>query len=342
MSRGVVAWMVALVFLAWPGLSSAQGPLTLVAPAPGARVTAGAVTFEWQAVAGATSYRLTLCLSSGCGGTGQIANITTAATTQQASLAGGSYLYSVTAYQNTTLLAQSEVRLFWADDFCGGPFLTGDFNGDGRTDRLCSADGVTRVSLSTAEGFEAPQTWLPQAFVHPLAGDFNGDGLADVADFINEVWGDFYVALSNGQAFQPLSHWGAVIASEAGAESHCRYIYAVAGTGDFNGDGKTDVTCKIENGPNGSDEKLYVGISTGSTFSYQIAGHALCNDYEQGGTLDFDGDGRSDWYCIGKYNDLALVYPYVNGGLRAAVYVGDFCETQSYVLGDFNGDGRTD
>lgn len=226
MSRGVVsAWAVALVFLAWPGLSSAQGTLTLVAPAPGASVSAGAFTFEWQAVAGATSYQLSICLSSGCGGTGQIANVTTAAATHQATLAGGSYLYSVTAYQNTTLLAQSEVRLFWADDFCGGSFLTGDFNGDGRTDRLCSADKVTRVSLSTAEGFQAPHTWLPQAFVHPLVGDFNGDGLADVADFVNEVWGDFYVALSDGSAFEARSYWGAVIASEAGKESHCRYIY---------------------------------------------------------------------------------------------------------------------
>ena len=342
MRRGLIsAGAVALGIFLLPASSSGQ-VVTLVAPEAEARVAAGAVTFQWQAVAGATSYQLTICWSSGCGGPGQIANVTTAGLTHQYSLPGGSFVYSVKAYQNTTLIAQSGSWSFWTDDFCSGPFLTGDFNGDGRADRLCSANGVTRVSLSTADGFDEPQVWLSQALTQPLAGDFNGDGLTDVAEFVNEVWGDFYVALSNGQAFQSLAHWGAIIASEAGWEYHCRYIYSVAGTGDFNGDGKTDVTCRIQNHPQGSDDRVYVGISTGSSFSYQIAGHALCDEYDDGGTLDFNGDGRSDWYCIGRNNELALVFPYVNGGLQQAVSVTNSCDNLDYMLGDFNGDGRTD
>src|SRR5262249_56417502 len=136
--------------------------------------------------------------------------------------------------------------------------------------------------------------------------------------------------------------WGAVVASDAGAQYGCYYMYAVPGTGDFNGDGKTDVWCKIENKPSGSEDRLFVGISTGSSFTYQVAGHALCDEYESGGTLDFDGDGRSDWYCIGKFNFLALVYPYVNGALRAPITVTNTCDSTRYVIGDFNGDGRTD
>jgi RHS repeat-associated protein len=324
-----------------PAMARAQA-VQLTTPAAGARVTAGAVTFQWQPVAGATSYQLQICWSSGCGGQGLIANVTTGATAHQYTLAGGSFVFSVKAYQNTTLLAQSESRFFWADDFCAGPFLAGDFNGDGRSDRLCSSGGSTRVSLSTTEGFDEPQTWLTQQLVQPLVGDFNGDGFTDLAEFVNTVWGDFYVALSNGQSFEPLTHWGATIASEGGSEYHCRYVYSVAGTGDFNGDGKTDVTCTIPNHPQGSDDKVWVGISTGGSFAFQIAGHALCDEYQDGGTLDFNGDGKSDWYCIGRNNDLALVFPYVNGGFQASVSVGSSCEHLDYMMGDFNGDGRTD
>ncbi|HWE21834.1 MAG TPA: hypothetical protein VG758_32450, partial [Hyphomicrobiaceae bacterium] len=51
---------------------------------------------------------------------------------------------------------------------------TGDFNGDGRTDRVCLWQRA-EVALATETGFATPQVWMsqdPGAVV--LVGDYNG------------------------------------------------------------------------------------------------------------------------------------------------------------------------
>jgi hypothetical protein len=46
-------------------------------------------------------------------------------------------------------------RVFWVDDFCAGPLLLGDFDGDGRTDVSCRLVGsdLIMVGLSSGGGF---------------------------------------------------------------------------------------------------------------------------------------------------------------------------------------------
>src|SRR5712692_5990449 len=210
--------------------------VTLTQPASGANVPASSpVSFQWNAYTGSTSYLVAVYSASGCTGT-PVASNTGTALTWSTSLAAGSYKFKVTANPSSTV---SECRPFWVDDFCVGTFLTGDFDGDGRTDRLCNdnASGTARVSLATPTGFAAPVVWLSQGASYPMAGDFNGDGRTDIAQF-HSATGVFSVALSNGTAFGALTNWG--MASAGGYSC----VGAAGRTGDFNGDGRTDVACK--------------------------------------------------------------------------------------------------
>ena len=333
----------AVAVLSFAQVAAGQGVVTLVQPSSGANLPVGAVTFQWQAVSGATSYQLRICLSTGCSGSGLVSTDTVATTSFQRTLNAGAFTYTVFAYQGANLVAQSGQRPFWVDDFCAGRFAVGDFNGDGRADRLCSAAGATRVSLATAGGFATPTVWLSQELAKTVVGDYNGDGLADVANFDNAVGGDFYVALSTGSGFNAPAFWG----SAGTSQYACRYVYAVPGAADFNSDGKTDVYCQVLSSPStGSDPRVFVGMSTGSSFSFYIAGNAWCNDFQDTGTFDFDGDGRPDYYCVNRDHNLpsVTVYPMVNGILGAGVVAvtANFCEVDQYVFGDVNGDGKTD
>ncbi|MFC0626070.1 FG-GAP repeat domain-containing protein [Kribbella deserti] len=85
--------------------------------------------------------------------------------------------------------------------------IAGDFNGDGRTDFLFTSQGVETVSMllsNTAGGYTFNSTrlagigdWL-QYRGKVVAGDFNGDGNADLALFSRTPKPSFIVAQSNG------------------------------------------------------------------------------------------------------------------------------------------------
>jgi len=307
--------------------------LTLLQPQSGANLPASSpVSFQWEAVSGATSYTLSRYTGSTCAGTAT--NSSTANTSLSLTLAAGGYSFKVTAYQNSTQLDVSECRAFWVDDFCVGTFLTGDFDGDGRTDRLCNdnASRTARVSLATPTGFAAPVVWLSQGASYPMAGDFNGDGRTDIAQF-NSATGVFSVALSNGTGFGALTNWG--MASAGGYSC----VGAAGRTGDFNGDGRMDVACKPS-----VTAPVLVGLSNGTTFSFSVFGTALCDAGESVGTLDMDGDGKDDWYCIGIPNGLFRVFRSTGTGWLPLVSAADatFCAIGYFVIGDLNGDGRTD
>ena len=89
--------------------------------------------------------------------------------------------------------------------------ITGDFNGDGHTDvalirqtpgwgsmPLALANGVGGWSIRNG-GVGAFAAWASTTGVEPLTGDFNGDGLTDVA-LIRRTpgWGSIPIAFANG------------------------------------------------------------------------------------------------------------------------------------------------
>jgi RHS repeat-associated protein len=318
-----------------PAALSPNGPMTAFTP-----------TYKWSPSSGATQYFLqvkdsnnvntfqsfytasAICSEAGC------------AVTPSLVLAAGSYTWAVQAKNQPSGGTWSAEKAFTVFG-CAGEVKTGDFDGDGRTDRLCSGEGGVIISLAAATGFATGTVWLAQPIAKPLVGDFDGDGRSDVARF-DPATGTFSVALSGGSSFGALQSWGT-----ATGGSTCLGPSATADVGDFNGDGRTDVSCKLN-----SSDSVFVGLSSGSSangLSFSIFGHAACEGTgtERTGTLDVNGDGKSDWYCLGRGNDLLLVFP-SNGTSFAlqpqAISASDssFCDDVDLFFGDFNGDGKTD
>ena len=77
-----------------------------------------------------------------------------------------------------------------------------------------------------------------------------------------------------------------------------------------------------------------------SGFSFSVFGRAACDTWDRAaGGIDFDGDGKDDWYCIGALNNILAVYPSTGTSFTEAPYATlSFCPSENYVLGDVNGD----
>ncbi|ELR96493.1 FG-GAP-like repeat-containing protein [Gloeocapsa sp. PCC 73106] len=166
-------------------------------------------------------------------------------------------------------------------------WMAGDFNGDGKTDvgAAWNNDGITTLTVRLSQGDKfshvhwrenAGRWWDSAIFV---AGDFNGDGLDDIAQLWNDMGlTSIKVSLSNGSQFQVPVDWSK---RDGGWGGIIRWI-----SGDFNGDGRTDIAA-IWN--NGGTNTITVRASDGAKFTHA---HWATN---AGGWID------STAWCAGKF-----------------------------------------
>jgi hypothetical protein len=132
----------------------------------------------------------------------------------------------------------------------------GDFDGDGKADiagRYLQG-GSWWVGLSTGSGFSTSQwdTWSTGAtWVDVNVGDFNGDGKEDIVGRALEN-GQWYVGLSNGSTGFGTTLWDTWSTSATWVDVK---------VGDFNGDGKADITGRWLQGG-----QWWTDLSTGSSF----------------------------------------------------------------------------
>ncbi len=230
----------------------------------------------------------------------------------------------------------------------GGTTVMGDFNGDGMTDMGCiyryPHSPQFTVGLSNGERFVSSGSWIykwcgennershgetwgdvPKSI---YTGDYDGDGDTDV--MCASSWGWKWVALSNGSAFVHDGMW-------SGSQwplNVCGWDFK-DGLGDFNGDGKTDFYCR-------NSEKTKVGLSDGSEF--QVSDWLGATSCTHAGVADMNGDGRSDFWChdestednrIGLSDGVGSFSDYQS-------WKSDWCSEHHMVVGDFNGDSKTD
>jgi len=174
------------------------------------------------------------------------------------------------------------------------PF-TGDFNGDGNVDVGMFDEAEWTIALSTGTGFsEASEFHLtewgvepphlsPGKQIVPLVGDFNGDGLTDIAYSFTPK-GKIHIRLSTGTGWAPESIW------------ITRFPSSVMTAADFNGDGLTDLAFYDASG---TRQAVYVP-SDGTRFvpSYiHIPASFTVNSLTTNYGLyigDFNGDGILD------------------------------------------------
>ena len=241
-----------------------------------------------------------------------------------------------------------------------GTRVTGDFNGDGKEDVVVAYDyggGTTKLwmFLSTGSAFSAPAVWwasgtgsFDSTKAQYIAGDFNGDGKTDVAALYDygsstsKIW----IWTSNGSGFNVPSVWWA---SDPGNWNAQR---AEMFTGDFNGDGKSDIGMAYDYGS--STTHIWAWLSTGTGFSApgvwweseDGSFNSLKATYLGG---DFDGDGKGDVVAVYDYgNSTTKYWKWTSTGSAFVTPTVWFTSTTwnsanaKYFAGDYNGDGKMD
>jgi hypothetical protein len=239
-------------------------------------------------------------------------------------------------------------------------WLTGDFNGDHVTDAAAwrsEAGGRVTITLFTGNGngFKAgtPQDagvsgWGTSMSL--VAGDFTGDGNADIAALINYggiactsalfVW----PARADGQGFAaaPTNTW------QSANGSWCQESTRIA-IGDFTGDGRADIAGMYDNGGCTTALWLFAGNGTGfdapvRTWTSQAG--AWCWAATRLAATDLDGDGDDDVMAFhDDGNNSWTVWNFAAPGMTGATVAGHNSSGSNAAKlklfsGDFDGDGR--
>ncbi|WP_151898319.1 FG-GAP-like repeat-containing protein [Streptomyces sp. C8S0] len=240
--------------------------------------------------------------------------------------------------------------------------VSGDFNGDGRSDVavMYKYDTETKIwtFLGKANGsFQAPfSTWTAPSSswewdrVQLHAGDANGDGRDDLIawyEYPNTSDALFtFVADDRGGFGTPVKSW----TSTTWTRSMGKTV-----TGDYNGDGRDDLAVLYDY--SGGAIKVWTFLAQpngGYANPFQGFRHDTWGDWSATNVHsgDFDGDGRDDvlfWFDYADGRDIAYILKSnANGSFvapRAALTISAGSMTYSAmktVIGDYNGDGRDD
>ena len=214
--------------------------------------------------------------------------------------------------------------------------IAADFNGDGRADIAWSGllsgtlGGIAGVALGNGDGTFQPSlnVNLPTGGVLAL-GDFNGDGLADLAMLSQAAVppGPVTILLGNG---------------DGTFQTPALYTNSAAGSiavADFNGDGRDDLALA-----SGTLVSILLSNPDGTFPAPQY--FSIPQSVLEIVTGDFNGDGRTDLaaeYGTSPSANVLLMYGNGDGTLQNPVLesTGPLVR-ETLVAGDFNGDGRTD
>ena len=219
---------------------------------------------------------------------------------------------------------------------------TGDFNGDGRVDILWRSTSTGAIAdwLGTASGGFAGNganstSSIATAWQVAGIGDFNGDGRSDIL-WRNPTTGQIADWLGTAN--------GGFAGNGAHSANAISIAWAVAGIGDFNGDGFSDILWRNTTTGRIAD---WLGTPNGGfTGNGANSGSGVSASWRVAGIGDFNGDGHSDilWLnpTTGQVTDWLGT---ANGGFadnstHASITVST--DWQVAAIGDYNGDGIDD
>jgi hypothetical protein len=244
----------------------------------------------------------------------------------------------------------------------GGPtsLVAADFNHDGKLDLAiadqdltCCGDGSVAILLGNGDGtLQTNSAFSTGGYggVSILIGDFNGDGKADLAvgsscyadPCINDSW--LSVLPGNGD--------GTFAAATTYQFYGGGYQPAFIASGDFNHDGKMDLVATGANGNYGTTNLAGVGVFLGNgDGTFQTPATYSTNGAAESwvGVGDFNGDGKPDLAvanaCVDvdcQTSSIAILLGNGDGTFQAPIIDSSVGQLSSFVIGDFNNDGKLD
>jgi hypothetical protein len=214
---------------------------------------------------------------------------------------------------------------------------TGDFNADGKSDVLWRNDSSGEVNIWTMNGNQViAATYTSTPFLDPKwetvgTGDFTGDGKTDI------LWRN--TNLNDNRVVLWTMDGSNVVDSKLTSTPTLDKSWKAAGTGDFNGDGKSDILWRNDDG------SIALWQMNGTNVSSKLTSTpSLDNSWQINGTADFNGDGKTD--VLWRKNTGEIVIWTMDG---ANVVSSQLTSTPSLDnswqikgTGDFNGDGKAD
>ena len=232
--------------------------------------------------------------------------------------------------------------------------LTGDYNGDGRTDIAGFSDSDTwYVMLSLPATSPDPEQfgsliastpWGSSDWLGSMTADLDNDGLDDVLAMSDG--GNWYIGLNNGDAtfaYTQSGNWAAQVSSGADWVGQFNGNFDSSVT-DINNDDYPDVIAMSDGGD------WYVGLNDGTgQFNYALSGDwsGVGGDWIGRFVGDFNGDGVDD---VAGFSDSGNWYVGLNDG-NGNVGTNAHWDTwgtptawtaEHLYTGDFNGDGWDD
>ncbi len=258
----------------------------------------------------------------------------------------------------------------------------GDVNGDGYSDIVVGANNYsnsetwegavyiyhgssTGINTTAAIMMESNQAQAQMGFSVACAGDVNDDGFSDV---IAGVWLFDNPEINEGVAYvyhgSSTGITGTIATTLEANQSASNFGIAVAGAGDVNGDGYSDVIVGAENYNNGQSEEGVVFIYHGSAGGINNVAITMAESNQGFSQFGFSVSGAGDVNGDGYSDVIVGAYTFDNGQINegtAFIYQGSVAGINNIAAdtlepnlvniqfgvsvacaGDINGDGYSD